>query len=377
MGLNKILKKIEKKYAWGFLGFLFAIIMAIWSIYVTYYRDLNPDLEFRVETNTKVLDLKENVRRLDIIYQGENIKENHKNLSVIKIRIQNPTQTNITINSYDLREPLGFRVNKGEIVEKPQFIESSSDYLKNNLIIKVDSLGQAIFSPVIIEGEDYFIIKLLVLHKQNETPEIIPFGKIAGVKMIRALKTFETQEKKSFWGEAIYGSLWIQVARFLFYVIIGSLIIGLAVFVLLVPSILLVDGLTEKRRKKAVRAYKLKKDLKAIEKYDMIFRSYIIFGPSNLHKMNDLFHNRESLKRILALMLLRRKEAEALKPLYTKTSNNESDISIEDNEVFNDLDSNVEKLYQQKIIDLKKGELFVDEGFVELLGDFMLYLEII
>jgi hypothetical protein len=70
MGINDNFLRIEKNFAWSFFGFLLAIIFGAFSIYTVYYKDTNPKLDFIIEANTKVLDIKENVRKLDIMYQN-------------------------------------------------------------------------------------------------------------------------------------------------------------------------------------------------------------------------------------------------------------------------------------------------------------------
>src|SRR5688500_2779111 len=125
MGIIKSLLKIEKKFAWSFIGFLLAILFGAFSIYTVYFMDTNPKLDFVIESNTNVLDLKENVRQLDILYQGENIKESDKNLSIFKIKIENPSKVNILNTFYDSRDSIGFILDKAVIVERPEIVEAS------------------------------------------------------------------------------------------------------------------------------------------------------------------------------------------------------------------------------------------------------------
>ena len=310
MGLTDNFLKIEKKFVWSFLGFLLAIIFGAFSIYTVYFMDTNPKLNFVIETNTKVLDLKENVRRLDIIYQGENIKESNKNLSIFKIKILNPSKVNILNTFYDIKDSLGFILDKAEIVERPEIVEASNDYLKYNLSFRMDSTGQIKFSPIIIEGGEYFVIRLLALHKQNEAPILKPFGKIAGIKYFKIIESYKTTEKKSFWTELIQGGFWIHIVRFLGYL----LIIIITVITIAIPSSLIADSISEKRRKRNVKNYKTKKNLPDTVERNLIYDMYLEFGLDYLSSVQKLSLD-ERLLKVRLRNYLRRKEKQKDRPI--------------------------------------------------------------
>jgi hypothetical protein len=379
MGLTDNFLKIEKKFAWSFLGFLLAIIFGAFSIYTVYFMDNNPKLNFVIETNTKVLDLRENVRKLDIMYQGENIKESNKNLSIFKIKILNPSKVNILNTFYDAKDSLGFFLDKAEIVERPEIVEASNDYLKHNLLLSMDSTGQVKFSPVIIEGGEYFTIRLLALHKQNEVPVLKPFGKIAGIKEFKIIESYKTTEKKSFWAELIQGRFWIHVVRFFGYL----LVIIFAALLIVIPSSLISDTISEKKRKRNVKNYKTKKNLPNTAERNLIYDMYLEFGLDYLSSVQKLSFD-ERLLKVRLRNYLRRKEKQKDKPMefrdevsVIRTGHIEYVSDAERPFVLHNRDSIISKLHKEKIIQLENNELVLNKQFVEDLNDFVSYLKLI
>ncbi|TMI63710.1 MAG: hypothetical protein E6H07_13135 [Bacteroidetes bacterium] len=379
MGLNDNFLKIEKKFAWSFLGFLLAIIFGVFSIYTVYFMDTNPKLNFVIETNTKVLDLKENVRRLDIIYQGENIKESNKNLSIFKIKILNPSKVNILNTFYDIKDSLGFILDNAEIVERPEIVEASNDYLRHNLSFYMDSIGQIKFSPIIIEGGEYFVIRLLALHKQNEIPILKPFGKIAGIKDFKIIESYKTTEKKSFWTDLIQGGFWIHVVRFVGYLVIIIII----VLTIAIPSSLISDSISEKRRKRNVKRYKTKKNLPDTAERNLIYDMYLEFGLDYLNAVQKLSFD-ERLLKVRLRNYLRRKEKQKEKPIEfrneiraVRSGHIQYVSGIGQPFVWLDRDGIISKLHKEKIIQLENSELILNRQFFGDLNEFVSYLKLI
>ena len=77
------LQNIEKKYAFTFLGFILAAIFGFSSIYTTFFWDRNPQVRYTVNSILGVYDIREEVGKLDIIYDGINIREKKQMLSLI------------------------------------------------------------------------------------------------------------------------------------------------------------------------------------------------------------------------------------------------------------------------------------------------------
>ena len=378
MGLNDNFLKIEKKFAWSFFGFLLAIIFGAFSIYTVYFKDTNPKLDFIIETNTKVLDLRENVRKLDIIYKSENIKESGKNLSIIKIKIINSSDVNILSTHYDLKDLLGFRLENAEIVEKPEVIESSNDYIKKYLTVTIDSIGNVKFNPIIIDGGESFTLKILALHKTHDTPLLKPFGKIAGIRNMSVIESFKAAETKSFWTDLKEGTFWVHIVRFFAYLIILIIV----VLAIAIPSSLISDSISERKRKKNVRNYRTKKNLPDTPDRNLVYDMYLEFGYDYLNSIQRLF-NDERLLKVRLRTFLRRKdkinpEFERDKEIRAVTSGHVEYVSNADGRItLHDRDRIIRRLNNENIIKLENNELVVNKQFVSDLNEFVSYLKLI
>lgn len=379
MGLNDSFLRFEKRYAWSFFGFLLAIIFGTFSIYTVYFIDTNPKLDFIVESNTKVLDLRENVKKLEILYEKENINDNDKNLSILKIKIQNTSSVNILSTFYDTKDPLGFKFNVGEIVEQPEIVEASTDYIKNSLSIALDSLGYVIFNPIIIDGKEFFTLKVLVLHKQNEILHIKAFGKVAGVKEIGILESYKNTEEKSFWHQLIEGTFFVHLVRFFAYLTA----IILTALLIIIPTSLISDSLTERSRKKKVRKYKTKKKLTDSVERDLIYELYVTSGLGYLVEVERLFVDEKNLKIKLRSHVRRLDKrhqeittSEHFENIYSGT--HVMTQSHSGRRVFiNERNFIIERLYNDKIIQLTNNDLTINNQFVADLKEFVSYLKLI
>jgi len=378
MGINDNFLRIEKKFAWSFFGFLLAIIFGAFSIYTVYFKDTNPKIDFIIEANTKVLDIKENVRKLDIMYQNENIKENGKNLSIIKIKIINSSDVNILSTYYDLNDLLGFRLENAEIVEKPEIIGSSNNYIRKHLKINLESSGSVKFNPIIIDGGESFTLKILALHKIHDIPLLKPIGKIAGIRNISVIESFKETETKSFWSELKEGTTWVHIVRFFAYLII----VIISVLTIVIPTTLISDSITKRKRKRNVRNYRTKKNLPDTPDRNLIYDMYLEFGLNYLNTTQRIF-NDEKLLKVRLRTFLRRKDKiqpdfEGMKELRAVSSGQIQYVSNSDGRItLHDRDRIIRRLNDENIIKLENNELIVNAQFISDLNEFISYLKLI
>ena len=131
---NKI-KNLDKNFSWSFMGFLVGIIGIAFAVDTIYFYQEKPNIEYYQLTNTSVLDLKENVTKLDVIYDSTSIKKNRQSLRVVTIKILNSGNEDLGPQHYDKTVPLGLKIKGGVIVETPQIIETSNAYISDRLKI--------------------------------------------------------------------------------------------------------------------------------------------------------------------------------------------------------------------------------------------------
>ena len=118
-------------------------------------------------SNTQVLSLKEDVNKLDIIYDGQNLKEQKENLILLTIKLKNEGNLNIKESDYFSKMPFGFKIIGGKIAEKPQLIDASNKFLRENILLSLDTLNNISINKVPIGEGEYFTIKVLTICNQK------------------------------------------------------------------------------------------------------------------------------------------------------------------------------------------------------------------
>ena len=263
-------------------------LAAIITIYVFVSQSKKIKLQYEIMANTNVLDIHTELTKLDILYDGQSLKRGKDNLRIMNIKIVNNGSENILKTFYDDNDPLGFTILNGKIIENPEILETSCDYLNQNLAVSLDSLGRVKFSKVIIEPNDYFVLKVLILHKSEISPDLVPVGKIAGVRIIDVIDVSSIKESEPFVKEVFAGNILIQVFRALAYIIfIIILIIIIAIIATTISS-----WKEKRKRRKFVEEFKLTKDYYYKEVDDVIFRRYEKEGIVNLINYRTLLKDK-------------------------------------------------------------------------------------
>jgi len=194
--IQKILN-IEKKFAWSFIGVLLAVVFGILGLYSTFFYTEKPLLSIETITQTDVVKLSEDINDLAILYDGRNIRESNMNLKLLTFKVVNRGNKSITEHSYASLSRFRLSVSNGNIIESPLIIEASNDYLKKLPAIELDSLKRSLYPPIaIIEGGEYYNIKVLVLHQKEKLPIFSVQGKIEGQNNIEILDRESIEDKK-------------------------------------------------------------------------------------------------------------------------------------------------------------------------------------
>lgn len=364
--IDKGLQKIEKKYAWSFLGFILAAIFGSITIYTTFIVDKQPDLNITITSNVRVLDINANVQELDIFYKNDNIIKQGKNLSILTLKVENSSNLDILSNFYDNKNPLGIELINATIVEKPEIIEASNEYLLNKTeIFQHDSLNSFTFSEMIIDKHQYFTLKLLLLHKSDIKPIIQPIGKIAGVEQIDVI--YQTSETiLPFWKRLLQGKVGIHVLRFFFYLI--SLVV--IVFVIILPPFLISDAISTKKKKKLVLKYKKGKNLKSTNETDLLFELFIDNSKDYLLEIQRYFRNKDELKEEIELIINYVKNNLHHRKDFIRVDESARRVAYES-------DSIIEELYKKKIVQIIDKKLNINEIFEKELNEFLSFLKLI
>ncbi|ODS40196.1 hypothetical protein BEH94_10680, partial [Candidatus Altiarchaeales archaeon WOR_SM1_SCG] len=271
MGLSETLSTIEKKYPWGQISAVIAIIALVSTVYVAFLYDPGPDLKFEILANTNVYDVRVDIGNLDILFDGVNIKEKNQILSVITLKVVNDGQRDILKNSYDENSPLGFSLGNGEIVWVSDSVIASNTYLNDNVQIKQNSTKKVTFSNVILEKGEFFTLAILVLHHKDDTLNISPTGKVAGVKEIKVVETYKTLNEKPVLSEVFGGSILVQIVRFFAYSFVFLVcLIGISYLIIRIT-----EFRDKRKRRKLVEIFKETTTTDINQKANLLLNLYI------------------------------------------------------------------------------------------------------
>lgn len=293
------------RYAIAFIG----VVAAFITIYVFFFHQRKIELCYEITANTNVLDINADISNLDILYKGESLKTKKENLRIINIKVINSGTENILKNYYDNNDPLGFIITNGKIIEAPEILNASNNYLKEKLKFNLGSSDRINFSDIIIESGDYITIKVLVLHKLDIDPQIIPVGKIAGVSTIKVINSIEIKSKNPFLKEVFMGNFLVQAVRVLAYFIIGLLVILLFAF-----SAEKINNMKKKfERKHLINEFKDSKDFQYSKMDDAIFERFVSDGQGTLYRIDEIIKDEEKVNEKYKKALKKEKRMDMLR----------------------------------------------------------------
>lgn len=288
------LKEMDKKFSWSFLGFLMAIIFGLLSIYLGFFKHDNPALQLVITSNSNVLDIKERLGSLDVLYEGESLSKTSKDLRIITFQVTNPGSAPILPNYYDLQNPVGFTVVNGVLADTPSVVKASNKYLEKNITMSKRTPQSVAFSNIILEPGDSFFIRLLVLYEIGKEPSIEAFGKIANIKEIEVIQDRLAEEERGILEASFTGGIASQFIRLGGY--------GFLFFFSLILTTMILSGISElnkkKRREKLISAFKDFDSSKITEQDSYIFDRYRKKGITPLMEIHTLVSNQRKMNTI-------------------------------------------------------------------------------
>ena len=363
---------LEKKAPWGVIAFIFGIISILIALYVAFIYTPPTSLSYEITSYTKVMDIYEDVSKLDIFYDGTNIKSEGKILTIVTLNIINNGRTSIDNNSYDEENPLGFAVYNGIIVDNVQLIDASNEYLLNNLKITQIESTKVIFSKAIIEPDEFFKLKILILHEKSENPIISSEGKIVGIKNIQVIKKYLDSQKEPLLNQIFSGSIIIQVLRIILY----PVIFFAAIILIIIPTIIISDKYSEHKRKDKVKEFIFKTNLTIEDNDKKILNLYVENGDaiSDFKKIINLNFNidRHYNEIIKSLSKIHRKKH--LQHFGTRESRiieRELEVEIHENPIVYTLI----ELERLGILYDEKGAYKIHEKHKDIITGFVIFIE--
>ena len=295
MTVIQYIRDLDRRFAWSFLGVLLALLFGTITIYREFIEDKRPSLQYDVLTSTSVLDVKEQVSNLSVLFDGIDVRKQGLSLRVVGVRVLNDSTKDILKGYYDDKAPLGINISTGRII-KAELIDASNQYLRDNVTLDPDGDKAVLFPSVIIEAEQSFTFKLLVLHPQQETPTLKVVGKVAGIPSIPIREAYRDSNKVPFLKATFQGGFFAQALRLLAYTI-GTIIL---LVVIIAPIVIISSKLDKGKRKKAVKQFKAVTNLELNESDEFIFTQYIEHGDALLLSMQQLISDPDNLAKAYA-----------------------------------------------------------------------------
>lgn len=293
---------------------IFITILGVIGTIITIYafiQEKNVEVRYEVIGNTNVLDFNADISKLEVMYDSTNLKQTKENLRIYTIKVINNGSQNLLKEFYDDNELLGIKINSGKIIEKPQIIEASNNYLGRNLKFVNIKDNQFSFSKVILETNEYFTIKILVLHSKNSVPKLSSLGKIAGQKNIAVFNSSSSKDESNFFIKTYYGNIWVQLLRLISYLIVAIILIVIIIFI----GSTIQDNSDKNRKKKLIKEFKIKKNYNYTKMDDAIFDRYQTEDSYSFNNIIKLIDNELELNEI-----------------YSKLSNNFKDENYVNNQ---------------------------------------------
>lgn len=359
----KILEKMasyDRKYA---LSLALALIMGLFAVY-TFIYEKKPDILYEIISESNILEIKEQVGKLKVLFDGIDIQENKMNLRIIILSVRNTGGTNILKDHFDTAVPLGLRSDTGKIVDVG-LLNASSDYLLSAPRPRIESENTVLFDNFIFDKNNSFTLKILILHDKKQTPSIIPLGKVAGIKKIIIRSAFQDSEPSVF-SRALEGTPTVQVLRLITYSLSAIIIIILILFT--ISRLTSFGGWKEvrkdmRRRKQLVKSYKETYEHTIDSSFLSCLQDFVENKAMDIYQLEAILDDKESIKRLLNEKGPKEPDALSESPEYQNYMKLQSRQSI------------AKRLVKRGIVSVGTEEVKVSEGFVNESVRFLNFLK--
>jgi len=344
----------------SFIGLLGSIA----SIYALLSIQKKTDLAIDIISNINVLDINANISDLDIVYQSRSLKKEKQELKLILIRIKNIGDENILKTHFDEEVPFGLKVEHGTILESPEIIQTSNSYLSESLKIKIDSMGGVYLSPVIIDKSAFFVLKLLLLCSETESPNIKVIGKIAGINKELIPSIAEPEINLHFFRQVLIGGFWVQIVKALIYFLIVAIIIFMGIEISDRSSKLI----SRKKREKNIEKFIKSENYTHRRIHDIIFEKYKEDSSPDLSSIYVMIHDTEQLNE---------KYQKLTKSLESeKAKSNKMQGYTDDYYVFQNMLKSYDNLISEGFITKEDNKLIVNQLMKETMIDFAKFIKL-
>lgn len=296
------LRGIERRTPIGIIGLAVGVAFGVYSC----SHQASPKLEFEPLSNSPVLDVKENLPELEVLYRGQDIAKANLSLTDLVLRIVNRGDAQILKSYYDERDPVRIEIGNATII-KAELAGASSEYLERTAAPTGLDQKNIWLAPVILEPAQYYVLKILLLHPAGRAPSIAIGGKVAGQRLLTIQMIGSAPDTPSFVEASFGGSVWVQLARAVAYFVGGILLV-----IILGTSLAFVtDSFAKWRRKKRVAAFKRSYSESENSAFESIYQAYVENGVGTVAALANFANSspEKITKRIAQLKTWKRKRA--------------------------------------------------------------------
>lgn len=248
------------------IGFLITIISLVITIYVSFIYKKAPNYKYDIISQTSILANHTEVPYIKIFVDSIDIHHRRENISIVEIRVSNTGKSPLRRDDYDLSD-FGLRILNGSLIGKPELINSSNEHINYCLRLhEFNDCGSFINLPIMpLDSKDFYQFKSTIIHKDNESVQLKPLGKIIGQGVIEI--SVEDKNEKSFLARMFDENVCIHFLRLIVYLVI---LFSFTYFVFFLN-----DKVTKLQKRRA-----LKEIIKSNKIDTDIIQDYIKYGSS-------------------------------------------------------------------------------------------------
>jgi hypothetical protein len=254
MGFLSSAKTIERGFAWSFAGFVIGTISLALAVTIFYLskREAQTEMRIVIRDEVNLVEVKEEIPRLSILYDGENILESKKEIKVLTFTVENRGQT-ILQNYYDQDEPFGI-LFEDSVILGATLVDANSKYIRDKLkrASSTPSSTNSVLEntlyleKIIFEHGKHADFKVLLMQERGvKETTLTPLGKISG------MDTIPVEKRKTVDNQDTSKSISSTLDRVFTYVMVGyfTLVFGFAILTIFL------DLRSNRKRQKAIEGF--------------------------------------------------------------------------------------------------------------------------
>jgi hypothetical protein len=177
-------------------GTLWSIAGVLVTVAIFYWQEQRgaADLAISLEDEVNLIEVREAVPELQILYQNEDLLTAKRGIKLARIKIQNRGET-ILQSHFDQTIPFGISFPKSRVLDAT-VEETNSEYLRNSLLnTKKNSEGRSsdgadflALNPIIFERNKFALLKIYLLQEVAGPVGMRATGKIANIEALQISK---------------------------------------------------------------------------------------------------------------------------------------------------------------------------------------------